>query len=262
MSWNMGIQATSAGLWRNRALLWVSPTLLLVVWHAVATAGYFPAQILVSPLQVLRTLGDLWRAGEVQSHLGQSLYRLGLGFAAGSLLGLVLGIAMGVSDQVTAFFSPLMNAMRQVPAVAFIPIVILIFGVGEMFQIVIVAKAALFPVALAAVDAVRGIPRAYFEVARVYRLPGYQVIIKVVLPATVPPVVTGLRLALSRSWMVLVAAELLAADQGIGQMMEMGRQMFRLDIVMVGVAITGLIGFSLDRVFRAAEDWLQRWQRR
>ena len=190
------------------------------------------------------------------------MYRLGLGFAAGSLLGLVLGIAMGVSDQVTAFFSPLMNAMRQVPAVAFIPIVILIFGVGEMFQIVIVAKAALFPVALAAVDAVRGIPRAYFEVARVYRLPGYQVIIKVVLPATVPPVVTGLRLALSRSWMVLVAAELLAADQGIGQMMEMGRQMFRLDIVMVGVAITGLIGFSLDRVFRAAEDWLQRWQRR
>lgn len=252
----------SAQYLRERAILLASPLLLLAVWAWACQAGLFPEQILVSPARVYDAGIELWDSGELQLHLQQSLHRLAWGFLLGALLGLVFGVVMGLFKPVENFFSPFFNAIRQVPTVAFIPMLILIFGVEETFKIVVVAKAAFFPVSLATYDAVKGIPRSYFEVARAYRLPTRHLVTQIILPATVPPVLTGFRLSLSRSWMVLVAAELLAADSGIGQMMEMGRQMFRIDIVMVGVVITGFIGFVLDRGFRTLEGRLVKWKHR
>jgi sulfonate transport system permease protein len=115
-------------------------------------------------------------------------------------------------------------------------------------------------VALAASEGVKGIPRGYFEVASVYRLPLWSLLRDVAFPAAAPPIVTGLRISLSRAWMVLVAAELLAADSGLGQMIELSRQMLRIDIVMVGVVVTGAIGFVLDFAFRLLEKRLLRWR--
>jgi len=241
-------------------LFFVSPILLLFAWAWVCSAGIFPEQILVSPAGVYQTAHELWGSGELQSHLHDSLYRLVLGFAIGSLLGLVFGVLMGLFKPIDAFFAPTFNALRQVPTIAFIPMLVMIFGVEETFKIVVVAKAAFFPITMATYDAVKGIPRSYFEVSKVYQLSDISLVRHVILPATVPPILTGLRLALGRSWMVLVAAELIAADSGIGQMMEMGRQMFRIDIVLVGVLVTGLIGFLLDRSLRAVETHLGRWQ--
>lgn len=245
---------------RQRAVLFISPLAVIALWAWVCGVGVFPAQILVSPYGVYQAGIELWSSGELQMHLRQSLYRLAWGFLIGAGLGLLFGVAMGLFRQVEEFCSPFFNAVRQVPVIAFIPMLVLIFGVEETFKIVIVAKAAFFPVALAAYDAVKGIPRSYFDVARVYRMPTSHLLGRVILPATVPPVMTGLRLSLGRSWMVLVAAELLAADSGVGQMMEMGRQMFRIDIVMVGVVVTGAVGFALDRGFRMLEWRLVRWR--
>jgi sulfonate transport system permease protein len=104
------------------------------------------------------------------------------------------------------------------------------------------------------------LPKSYFDVARIYRLPPLALFRKIILPATIPPVVTGIRIALGRSWGTLVAAELLAAESGIGQMMELGRQMFRIDVVMVGVVIAGAIGFALDRSLKLVEARLVRWR--
>jgi len=252
----------STAFFQERVPLFISPLLLLGGWAWVCQAGIFPEQILVSPLRVYEAAAELWNSGDLQMHLQHSLSRLAFGFCAGSLLGLVFGVLMGLFKPVAQYCSPLFNAIRQVPTIAFIPMLILIFGVEETFKIVVVAKAAFFPVSLAAYDAVKGIPRSYFEVARVYQLPARYLITRIILPATVPPVLTGLRLSLGRSWMVLVAAELLAADSGIGQMMELGRQMFRIDIVMVGVFITGLVGFVLDRGFRTLEGHLVKWKYR
>lgn len=252
----------SAGLLRDRATLLISPLLLLVIWAWVCQAGIFPGQILVPPQGVYETGLELWQEGELQLHLHDSLYRLALGFCIGALAGLTFGVLMGMFEPVENFCAPFFNAVRQVPTVAFIPMLILIFGVEETFKIVVVAKAAFFPVSLATFDAVKGIPRSYFEVARMYQLPTHHLIGRIILPATIPPVLTGFRLSLGRSWMVLVAAELMAADSGIGQMMEMGRQMFRIDIVMVGVVVTGLVGFILDRGFRSLEMYLVKWKHR
>ncbi len=257
--------ARHAVSWRQRLLrspwlMVVGPAVVLLAWWGASSSGWAPEQLLVSPLDVVRTFGELVARGELQEHLARSFQRLGLGYAAGAVVGLAFGVALGLSKGLQAYASGLFHAVRQVPSIAFIPMFILLFGIEETFKVVIVAKAAFFPVALATLDAVNGIPRSYFDVARVLRLPTPDVVRRVVLPATIPPVLTGMRLALSRSWMVLVAAELVAAESGIGQMMEMGRQMMRMDVVMVGVLTVGVIGFGLDWGFKTLERRLVRWR--
>ncbi|MEE1890235.1 ABC transporter permease [Pseudomonas carassii] len=244
-----------------KALTWlVSPLLLLALWAVVAEAGLFPANLLVPPLEVWRSFGDLLATGELQEHLAGSLSRLSLGFAAGALAGLAFGTAMALSDTVEAYCAPLFHTLRQIPSIALIPMLVLLLGIDETFKVVIVAKTAFFPVALATVEGIRAIPRSHFEVAAVYRLRWPTLVARIALPAAVPAIVTGVRVALTRAWVVLVACELLAADSGLGQMIEMGRQMLRIDVVMVGVAITGVIGFALDFSLRRVERRLSGWQ--
>jgi sulfonate transport system permease protein len=240
----------------------VSPLLLLAAWSLVARLHWFPEQILVSPSLVLDAAKEVWDSGELPDDLKVSLYRLLVGFLFGSGTGLILGVALSGSQQVRIYLGPTFNALRQVPTLALTPLFILLLGIGETLKIVIIVKSTLFPVAIAASEGVRNIPRAYLEVGRAYRLGPWTLFRRIIFPATVPPILTGIRIALSRSWMVLVAMELLAADTGIGQMMETGRQMLRLDIVMVGVIITGLIGFLLDRSLRGLEHALLPWKPR
>ena len=240
----------------------ISPVLLLITWTLVAQAHWFPEQILVSPQAVLAAAGEVWSSGELPDDLRISLYRLAAGFALGSLAGIILGVALSTSVQARAYLGPTFDTLRQVPTLALVPLFILMLGIGETLKIVIILKSTLFPVAIATADGIRNIPRAYLEVGRAFRLVAWTRFRRILFPATVPPILTGVRIALGRSWMVLVAVELLAADTGIGQMMETGRQMLRLDIVMVGVFVTGLIGFTLDRGLRGVEQALLPWKRR
>jgi sulfonate transport system permease protein len=240
---------------------WTSPLLVLAVWTLVTALEWAPEQILVPPLQVLAAARELAASGELGAHLSVSLARLLSGFALGAAAGVGFGLVAGLSPRLDAYTGPSFQVLRQVPSVALIPLFILVFGIGETFKLVIVAKASFFIVALAVHDAVASLPARYAEVAAMFRFSRLQMIRKVVLPAIVPATLTGVRIALGRSWMVLVGAELLAAENGLGQMMEMGRQVFRLDVVMVGIVLTGLIGVTLDRSFRLIEAYLMRWQR-
>jgi len=245
----------------SRWSAWVSPALLLALWSVATYQEWMPEQILVSPLQVLRTAAEMAQSGELWDHLGVSLYRLFAGFGIGSIAGLVFGVLLGLSQSLRSYIEPTFNALRQLPTVALIPLFILVFGIGESFKVFIVIKATFFVVGLAVHDAVRALSVRYTEVAQVYCFTRWQVVRNIVLPSIIPATLTGVRIALSRAWMVLVGAELLAAESGLGQMMELGRQMFRLDIVMLGVVLTGVIGFSLDRGFRLLERRLMRWKR-
>lgn len=236
------------------------PVLLVGAWQLASSTGLFPPQILVAPSEVAQTIAELVRNGELGGHLGDSLFRLAWGFGIGALAGLAFGTALALSRLFEALFQPLFQAVRQVPILAFIPMLVLLLGIEEGFKITVVAVAAFFPVALATFDGVRGIPKGWLEVARVYRTPFPSLLMRILIPATVPPVLTGLRLGLTRAWLVLVAAELLAADNGIGQMMEMGRQLFRIDVVLAGVIVSGLIGFALDRGVKLVERRYTRWR--
>jgi sulfonate transport system permease protein len=246
--------------WFERALPFFAPLALLALWQLATVSGFVSRQVLIPPAQVLATFIELSKSGELAGHLSESLVRLGLGFALGGTLGLGFGVAMGLSKRVEEYAAPIFQAVRQIPSIALIPAFILIFGVEETFKIVLIVKACFFPVALAALNGVKDIPRHFLEVGAVYRLPRWAMLKLVVLPAILPPIVAGVRISLGRSWIILVAAELMAADRGIGQMMEMGRQMFRLDVVMVGVFMTGVIGLGLDTSVRLAERSMSRWR--
>ena len=237
-----------------------APMLLLVIWQVVTAAGLFPPEVLVSPTAVATAFAEMIRSGELVRHLQESLWRLLWGFGFGVTAGLVFGVTTALSKTFSQLFSPLFQAIRQVPVLAFIPLLILFFGIDEVFKIVVIAIAAFFPTALSTLDGVRGVPKTYFEVGSIYRVPLWTLITRILIPATVPAVLSGIRLSLTRAWLVLIAAELVVADSGVGQMMEQGRQMFRLDIVMVGVITAGLIGFLLDRGFALIQSRLTRWR--
>ncbi len=250
--------------WRRFLWLasWASPVLVLAAWTLVTRAHWFSDQILVPPQAVLDAVRELWDSGELPDDLKISLYRLALGFGLGAVGGVALGVLLATSRQAEAYLGPTFQLIRQVPTLALTPMFILLFGIGETLKIVIILKSTIYPVAIATMEGVRNIPRQYVEVGQAYRLGPWARFRYVIFPATIPPILTGVRVALGRSWMVLVAVELLAADTGIGQMMEVGRQMLRLDIVMVGVIATGVIGFGLDRGFRMLEHSLLPWKYR
>jgi sulfonate transport system permease protein len=226
---------------------------LLAAWWIVTRLGVFPPQVLASPQAVIASAREGLASGELLVNIGASLWRLGVGYVIGASLGLAFGVGMALSPTFEAYTSGLFHAIRQAPTIAFIPLLVLVFGVEETFKIVVVAKAAFYPVALATYTGVQGVPRRYLEVAEVYRFSLAQRLTRVVGPAVLPPVMTGLRLSLSRAWVALVAAELLVADSGIGQMMEMGRQTFHMEAVLLGVILIGAIGFFLDRGFKRLE---------
>ncbi len=237
-----------------------APLSLLALWQIACVSGLFPSQVLVPPSEVARCLWLMAGSGELARHVGDSLYRLCFGFALGAIAGLAFGITIALSRLAEAAFSPLFLTLWQVPVIAFVPTMVLFLGINEPFKIAVVAIAAFFPIALATFDGVRGVPKAWFEVAKVYRTRLPDLVWRILIPATIPAVLTGLRIALTRAWIVLVAAELLAADSGIGQMMEMGRQLFQLDVVLAGVVVSGIIGFALDRGAREIESRASKWR--
>lgn len=243
---------------RKWLLAQLLPTLIIIAgWSALSLSGLFPSQIVVPPQTLWRTFLQLWASGQLPADLEGSLGRLAVGYSIGAAAGVALGAIMGLSSQGRAFLMPSFHVLRQLPTIALIPAFIMLFGVGETVKIILVAKATALPVALATFEGIRGIPRVYFDIGKIFRVGRAALLTKVVAPAVIPSAITGMRVALSRSWMVLVGAELMIADSGLGQMMEWGRQAFRIDMVLVGVVLTGLIGFVLDKGFRAGQRALQ-----
>ena len=199
------------------------PLVLLGAWQWASGQGAAAAYIFVSLGDLAHSLRDLVLTGELWVHLRASLGRTLAGLLLGGSAGIVTGALMAQSPLADRLIGPLFHSIRQVPLLGLIPLLGLWVGNGDGAKLLVIAIAAFYP--------------------------------------TVLNTYAGMRIALSRSWMVLVGAELLAADSGLGQMMEMGRQMFRLDVVMVGVVLTGVIGFGLDRLCHALEARLMRWKR-
>jgi sulfonate transport system permease protein len=236
------------------------PLLVLGGWETMSRTGLFAKTILVPPGQVFQTFRDLVADGELLQAIRASLTRVLGGFALGTVTGLLAGIRLGIFPRLERYCGLLFHILRQIPIIALAPLFILWLGIGEGFKIALIASAAFFPVALNSLDGVRNVPRKYRDVAEVFQFSHYSMVRKVVLPGAMPAIFTGVRLGLSRSWMILVAAELFASSAGLGHMMDLGREMFQIDVVLVAVLVTGLIGFTFDCVLRALEARLFFWK--
>jgi sulfonate transport system permease protein len=249
--------------WRGVVpLLWilVFPAVLLSIWFSGTYWDWLPQQILPKPADVWGTLLDMLRSGELKMHTGISLLRVVCGFAVGAAAGFALGAAMGLSRTVDDYVRPLFTAISQVPALAWIPLAMLLLGIGEALKIVVIAKAAFVPVVMNTSAGIRNVSSAFVEVGETFQFTNWQRLRLVVLPASIPSVFTGLRYGLTHAWIALVSVELVASSEGLGYLLVWGRQMFWLDTVLVSMAVIGLVGFLTDKVLAVIERHLQRWR--
>jgi sulfonate transport system permease protein len=245
---------------RAFALAMIVPLSILLIWSIGSARGWLPQQILPPPAQVWENFVDMLENGDLARHASISAVRVFVGFAIGAGLGLLLGIAMGLSEAVDEYVRPWFTAIAQVPTLGWIPLLMLFLGIGETLKFVIIAKAAFIPMVLNTAAGIRGIPASYTEVARVFRFTRMQSLRRLVLPAAVPPIFTGVRYSLTKAWTALVAVELLASAEGLGYLLVWGRQMFWLDTMIVAMIIVGVVGFFMDKVLAAIETRLQSWR--
>jgi sulfonate transport system permease protein len=248
---------------RVRALLWqlapwMLPALLFALWAIGCNRGWIAPQILPPPQDVYRTLADLATSGDLARNTLISLQRVLLGFGAGTLIGFAIGAALGLSRTLEAYVLPSFNAIVQIPVLGWLPFLLLLVGVGEPLKYILIAHAALVPVTLSTLQGFRQTPVALDEVARVFGYSRVQRIVHVVLPAAVPTLATGVRLAFTKAWLALVVVELVASSEGLGYLIVYGRQLFQLDLVMASVVVVGAIGYAINRLLDALEARLRR----
>lgn len=242
-------------------LAWPLPLGLLLLWQLAAQQQWVAPQILPPPALVASTFADMLHSGELADNLQISLLRVLVGFALGAALGLALGVAMGLYPALRDYLYPSFKALAQIPALGWLPLLMMLVGIDEALKIILVAKAVLVPVTLNTLQGLQGVPTPYLEVARVYGFSRWQLLHKVVLPAALPHIWNGIRYGLTHAWLALVAVELLASSEGLGFLIVYGRQLYQLDVVLASVVVVGAIGYLLDRLLALAEARLLRWRR-
>jgi sulfonate transport system permease protein len=233
---------------RTLLLYAIGPSLLALLWYTSTAYGWISPQILPTPHEVWRAAVDLINDGTLFSHILVSAQRVTIGFVIGILAGCALGIAMGLNDAVDDYIRPTFTAIAQIPNIGWIPLFMLFFGVGETLKLLIIAKAAIIPMVMNTSSGIRQGAPALQEVAHILKFNRKQVLYHVQLPAAVPSMFTGFRIALTQAWTALVAVELLATSEGVGYLLVWGRQMFWMDIVVLAMIIIGIVGFAMDYV--------------
>jgi sulfonate transport system permease protein len=243
------------------ALSWPFPLAILLVWYLAARFEWLPPQILPAPSMVAGTFIDLVKTGELPDNLWISLWRVLAGFALGAAGGLLLGVLMGLSPTARDYLYPTFRLIAQVPSIGWLPLLMMVVGIGESLKIILISKAAFVPIALNTYKGLQNVSTRFIEVARVYRFTRWQLLARVVFPAALPQVWNGIRYGLTHAWLALVAVELLASSEGLGFMIVYGRQLYQLDVVLAAVVVVGAIGFALDKLLALAEQRLLRWRR-
>ncbi|ABQ28033.1 ABC transporter permease [Geotalea uraniireducens] len=244
----------------KKALGLIVPVLLLIAWEIVTRKELFSSLLLIPPQIVAQTFKDLIASGELINHLLASFARVFAGFLIGSLAGILLGAALGLSKRIEEYIGPTFHTVRQVPLYAWFPMLVLWFGIGEKSKVLFIAVAPFYIMALYTLEGIRGVPREYLEVGKVFEYGRLGLLRKFVLPSALPSIATGLRISLSFAWMAVVGAEILAASVGIGYMMNWGRQIFQNDIVFVGIITVGILGFIMDYLAGLVEAYFLRWR--
>jgi len=233
------------------------PAVVLVLWQWLGVTGKL-APYLSYPSAIAGAVRELAGEGELWPYTRDSLIRLIGGFAIGSTIGVATGLLAGMSKAVSEFADPLVAFVYPVPKIAFLPIVLLIFGLSGATQTAIVALSVSFPVFLAAQHAVQQMDKHLLWVARNVEAPFPTILLQVVLPATLPGIFAGLRVALALSFVSLFAAELIGAKTGLSLFISEGEDWGRYDIVLTGVVAYGLLGFIADRVLMAVRKRVLR----
>ena len=244
----------------RRAAPWIAFAVILLAWQAACSIGLLPALLMPSPLQVLAALRDLVLSGTLPQHLGWSLQRIALGWLLGTVIGLACGLAMGIFSLARSVGIPLVAALFPIPKIALLPLLILWFGIGEPSKIATIALGVLFPTAISAYSAIDAVPRNLIRMAQSFGLPARSILYKVILPGALPGILSGFRISSSIALILLVAAEMIGAEYGIGAFVLAAGNLMQIDQLIAGVTILSLLGLAISALLGWLERWLLRWR--
>jgi NitT/TauT family transport system permease protein len=237
----------------------VTAVVLLVAWHyAVRFSG---TKIFPSPLAVAKAVLALSEKSLLWRYIGDSLFRVGAGYVLAVLLGVPTGILLGWYPRLARAFNPLIQMMRPISPLAWMPLAVIWFGVSNLAPIFLIFLASFFPIVVAAMNGVRDVPPVFLQAGRNFGLSPREQMSRIVFPAVLPRILTGLRIAFGVAWLVLVAAEMIAVDSGLGYLIIDARNAGkRYDLVIAGMLLIGVIGLLLDIAIRRTERFKSvRW---
>jgi ABC-type nitrate/sulfonate/bicarbonate transport system permease component len=250
-----------------RPARYLVPLALVALWQGLSWAGLIPPWRLPSPIAVVAGFGELTTRGmppgyTLGGHLAMSLYRVAWGFGLAAAVGVPLGLVMGWSRRLRILVEPVVEMLRPVPPLAWIPISILWFGIGLPSAAFIIFLGAVFPILLNTVAGVQGVSPTLVEAVRTLGAGQGQVVTKVLLPGALPHIFTGLRIGLGIGWMSLVAAEFtgVRSGYGLGYMIMTARDIQRPDLIIAGMAVIGITGLAMDALLRLARRRLLPWR--
>lgn len=236
------------------------PVAILAVWQWVSTSGLVAISVLPSPEMVWLAAVDLTERGLFGHYIAISTQRVLVGFAFGALIGLLLGAVVGLSRLANILLAPSLGGIRAVPSLAWVPLLILWFGIGEESKVVLIAIGAFFPVYTIVGAALQHVDAHLLEAGRAFGLHGIKLFATVQLPAVVPSMVSALRLALAQSWLFLVAAELIASSMGLGFLLLDSGQNGRIDRIFLAIISLAVLGKLTDSLLGLFEKWaVTKW---
>jgi sulfonate transport system permease protein len=239
----------------------VLPLIIILAWEVGARLELINVKLLIPPGVVLETIFTAIQSGDFWSDVEMSATRMLLGFALGAGGGLLVGSAMGLSRTLDKLVGPSFHAVRQIAVFAWIPLIAMLFGLGEPAKIVFIGIVAFFPVVLNTHEGIRSVSKEYVEVATVFTFSRYRLLKKVILPGATSSIFTGIELAIIYAWLATIGAEyLMTSTGGIGALLLDGREHFRMDIVLLGIITTGLVGWIVSCLTRALRSHLLRWR--
>jgi len=245
--------------WKRNLKGLAVPVAIIVVLEVVVRVGWIPSYQMPAPSEIVLTLRDL-AEGALWKHISASLLRVLLGFAIGTSLALVFAAWVGLSREAEAYLEPTFAGLRSIPSLAWVPLLLLWLGIDETSKIVLIAIGAFFPVYLNGVAAIRDIDRKLVEVGQMLGFSRYRLVRRILLPAALPGLFTGLRSGMSLAWMFLVAAELIAATKGLGYLLSDGRETSRPDIVLAAIIVLAVLGKLSDGVLAGLEKRFLAWR--
>ena len=244
----------------DRLVMVITPLAVLVVWEVSVRLGYLHSLFFPPPSLVFQTIARLTRSGELPGHVLISLQRVFLGFFLGAAPGVLLGMSMGWSRRVRAAIEPMVSALYPVPKVALLPMILLLFGIGELSKVVLVAIGAFFPAVINAMTGVMGISPVYFEAAANCGAGRWKTFTRVIIPGSLPVTLAGIRLAFGMALILVVTAEFVAARSGVGAMIWLAWETLRTEKLYAGVVTWAFLGLVSTWCLRWVEASVIRWR--
>ena len=243
----------------QRLLPWLVPVALIASWQIASSLGWMSTRVLPAPVDVVLAAWTLAVSGELWVHVKVSAGRALSGLAIGGGLGLLLGLLTGSVRVLETLLDSTLQMVRNIPALAMIPMVILWFGIDEGAKLFLISVAVFFPIYLNTFHGIRNVDPGLIEMGRTYGLSRWQLYTQIILPGAVSSILVGLRFSLGLMWVILIVAETISAQAGIGYLTMNAREFLQTDIVLVGILLYALLGKLADMFAKGLESYWLRW---